>query len=79
MKQPVVKQDEAKPVPVEILAESIKTIAENMRKLRSGPLNDRALLLLIQGASRGKVGQREIKNVFEAIDNLERTYLRRAK
>lgn len=41
-----VKQDENKPVLVEVMAEAIVAISEGIKKLRSGPLNDRALILL---------------------------------
>lgn len=46
-----VKQDENKPVLVEVMAEAIVAISEGIKKLRSGPLNDRALILLIQNAA----------------------------
>lgn len=78
----VVKQDETKPVPVEVLAESIKRMAEGVRKLRAGPLNDHALVLLIQHAAPTvdfrQLNRKEIKSVLDGIDNLERTYLRKA-
>jgi len=81
-----VKQDD-KPVPVEVLAQSIIAIAQGVRKLRAGPLNDNALVLLIEHAaprpSNGyrvnKVGKREIKAVLDGIDALEATYLRKRK
>lgn len=86
MKTITIKQDDQKPVPVEILAESIKTIAQGIRRLRQGPLNDRALVLLIQYAAptsgkyqARKIGISEIKAVFEGIDRLEAEYLRKKK
>lgn len=73
-----VVQDATDPVPTEILATHIRTIAQGIRALRKGPgtLTDRALFLLIQDASPVKVGLREIGAVFAAIDVLERNFVR---
>lgn len=76
-----VRQDEHKPVPVEVLAQSIKDISAGIRKLREGPLNEKALLLLIQHATpskgySGRIGIGEIKNVLDGMESLERTYLK---
>lgn len=83
----VVKNDSENTVPTEVIAESIVTIAEGMKKLRSGRLNDRALLLLIQHAApnlptngygnTAKVGMREIKAVIEGLESLEATFLKK--
>lgn len=68
------------PVPAEILADSIVAIAQGVRKLREGRLNDRALLLLIQHAAPSNNGvvltQREVTAVLAGIENLEREYLK---
>lgn len=78
-----VTQDDAKPVPIEVMAESIVAISQGIRKLRAGPLNDRALVLLIQHAAPSHNGaaisQKEIKAVLAGIENLEREYLRPRK
>lgn len=79
-----VVQDAEEAVPTEILATSIRAIAEGVRRLRSGSLTDRALFLLIQDASPN-VGARkyrppsikEIRAVFDGIDSLDRTFLRK--
>ncbi|HKW15638.1 MAG TPA: hypothetical protein VJS69_14215 [Candidatus Krumholzibacteria bacterium] len=67
--------------PVEIIAESIKAIADGVRKLRAGPLTDRALFLLIQHSApmvRGRyIGISEIKRVFDGISSLEGEYLKK--
>lgn len=70
-------------VPTELLASSIVAIAQGITKLRNGRLNDKALFLLIQHAAPGvgsygpkpTIGQ--IKAVFDGIDALERTYVRK--
>lgn len=79
-----VKQDPENPVPVEVLAESIKAIAQGVRKLREGQLNDRCLFLLIQHAAptdgRGRMlAIGDIKAVFAGIEGLEAEYLRKKK
>ncbi len=80
----VVKQNEEKPVPVEVIADSIKSISEGIKKLRSGPLNDKALMLLIQHAaptkgsySYQKITIGEIKAVLDGIEGLEEFYLKK--
>lgn len=78
-----VKQDEVKPVPVEVLADSIVAISDGVKKLRSGRLNDRALMLLIQHAApnvggrynQGQVPMKHVRAVIEGMESLERVYL----
>lgn len=77
MKPVTILQDKDRQVPVEVLAESIKAIAEGVRKLRAGSLNDRALFLLIQNAAPGALSIKDIKAVFTGIDSLEGEYLRK--
>lgn len=80
-----VKQQPEKEVPTEVLASSIAAIAEGMRKLRAGRLTDKALFLLIQHAAPNVGGRggfspvsiKEIKAVFEGIDALEATFLKK--
>lgn len=79
IKHVVLKQDVEKPVPLEVLAESIKVIAQGVSRLREGPLNDRALFLLIQHAAPMQLGIGTIKAVFDGIDALEHEYLRKKK
>lgn len=77
-------QSETKPVTIEIIATSIKAIADGVRKLRQGPLNDRAIYLLIQNASpkvggrygNQQVGMTEIRSVLEGMESLDRQYLK---
>lgn len=82
-----VKQDEQKPIPVEVLADSIKAISDGIKKLRAGPLTDKALVLLIQHAAtklrRGhsivNVGAVDIRAVLDGMESLERVYLKAKK
>lgn len=68
-------------VTVEVLATAIREISQGMRKLRAGPLTDRALHLLIHDAisPRNAISIRDIKVVLEVIGDLERIYLKPKK
>jgi hypothetical protein len=83
MKTISVKQNEEKPVPVEVIAESIVAISSGIKKLLKGPLNERALILLIQDAAPAvgrfkskPVSQADIKAVITGIESLEETFLK---
>ena len=73
--------------PVQELADNIKAISNGIRELRNGPLTDKALYLLIQNAapnvggkySNSPLSQKEIRAVFEGIENLEALYLKPKK
>lgn len=73
----LVKQDTDKPVPDEVLAESIKAISDGMKKIRAGRLNDRALVVLLKDASGVPIY--EIKKVLDGMESLEANYLRKSK
>lgn len=83
MKKVTVVQSKTDPIPTEVLATSIKSISDGIKKLRAGRLNDKALLLLIQHACPSvkkygpKPGMGEVRAVLEAMENLERTYLKK--
>lgn len=81
-----VKNDAEKPVPVEVLAESIVAISQGVKKLLAGPIKEETLLLLIQDAAprvKGPLGRsdgvtkKEIKAVLDGIVSLEATHLKR--
>lgn len=87
MKKPppvIVKQDDADPQPIEVIAGAIKAIADGMRAMRSTRLNDRALVLLVQDAApaygarhnKKKVSASEVRSVLAGIEALEREYLK---
>ena len=86
MKNVTVKQDEKEPVPVEVLASSIRAISSGIKKLRSGPLGEKALLLLIsencqkKGHNNGyvkcKIPPATIKAVLDSIETLQQAYLK---
>lgn len=77
-------QDEQAPVPVEVLAESIKSIADGVRRLRAGPLRDDTLCLLIakackpvgNGYNKKRPTERQVRAVLNGIEALEAQYLK---
>ena len=79
MAKVIVTQKEGEEIATEVLATEIATIAQGIRKLRGGRLNDRALVLLIQHAAPGSIGTNAIRAVLDGIDALEATYLRKPK
>ena len=83
-KEITVKQPEV-PVPTEILADCIVAIADGVRKIRSGRLNDKAIVLLIcnaapsyggKYAAKKHVSAWQVKAVLDAMTGLERAYLK---
>lgn len=78
-----VMQQPDKEVPTEVLAQAIVDIADGIKRLRAGRLNEKALTLLIQHAAptKNRSGQRyglsEISDILDGIESLERTYVRK--
>lgn len=70
-KQVVVKQPE-KPIPTEVLADSIKAIAEGMRKMNASSLSRRGLLVLLKDYSG--VSMNEIDRVLDCLSQLDKRY-----
>lgn len=69
-----VLQDEDKKIPVEILAKSIKEISDGMKAMRSGRLNDRAIVTLLQKITGESATT--IFRVMDGLENLEREFLK---
>lgn len=85
MTKVIIKQDPEAEIAADVMAESIVSISQGVRALRSkSRLNDKALLLLIQHASPAtgnpptRPTQKDIKAVLDGIESLERTYLKKA-
>lgn len=80
-----ITQKEGEEIPTEVLATEIMAISAGIKKLRSGRLNEDALILLIQHASpsyggkyaRSRVGKNEIKAVLDGMTDLERAFIRK--
>ena len=81
MRRPILVKQVEPEVPTEILAEAIVSISASIKKLREGPLNDKALMLLIQHATpRGRnVTIRDIETVLIGMGSLEATYINKPK
>lgn len=73
----VSQQADEKEIAVEIIAQDISAIAKGFRKIETGQLNRRALVILLQAASG--VSQRDIHNVLDNLATLDQTYLNLAK
>jgi hypothetical protein len=71
------RMPEGKPVPTELIAESIREISRGMKALRNGSLNERAILVLLKASSN--VHMVEIEKVLHAMRELERDYLQEKK
>lgn len=87
MKNVVIKQDEKNPVPIEVLATSIRAIAAGIKTIRRGPLDERALLILIAENCRMKkrkygrlvraqISPGTIKSVLDSLESLQAAYLK---
>lgn len=82
VKQSIEKEDE---VPTEIIASAIVAISAGIKKLKSGRLNDKALIMLIQHAAPGKKSNRgykpvttgEVRAVLEGLESLSATFLKK--
>lgn len=73
---PVVKQPQppADPIPVEILAQSIKDISEGFKRMDASRLSRKALVLLI--SEHSGVGRNQVTYVLNTLAELERIYLK---
>ncbi len=86
---PTVKitQDPEAPVAIEILAESIVSIAQGVKNMLAGPLTEKAIVLLITHAcpmTGGRFNKRAVsppvvRAVLEGIEALEHEYLKPRK
>ena len=68
----VIRQDEEKPVPREVLADAIVRIADAFTGLRKSGLNRRAIIILVAAsASRPRY---IVTEVLDALESLRRDY-----
>jgi 2-phosphoglycerate kinase len=70
----VVQKEGEEIVPAQVVASSIKKIAESFARMKKAGLSDRAIVLLIHDASG--VGKPAVKDVLAGIDQLAKLYLR---
>jgi hypothetical protein len=82
-----VTQKEGEEVATEIIAAAVVAIAEGVRKLRQGRLNDDALVLLIAKASptfgtryhKEHVTKLHVRAVLKGMEDLEKAWLKPAR
>jgi hypothetical protein len=72
LKKIIVKQDEQKPIPKEVLAKSIVEISAAFRALRASGINRRGIIALV--AHSTKLGFGTIDTVLSALEDLRRDY-----
>jgi hypothetical protein len=68
-------QDKELPEKIEVIASAVIEVSEAMRKIRSGRLGDRAIILLIQDVSG--VTREDIKKVLDACEILGDRYTKK--
>lgn len=70
----VVKQEEGEPeVPAEVIAQSIKKIADAVDKMNASGLTRRAIVVLLRGACGESTST--IENVLDGLNDLKSLYL----
>jgi glutaredoxin-related protein len=80
-KEIVVKQDEEKPIAVEILAASILAFDKATKRMVASGLTNRAIALLINDAMRpvDRISVTKIEDVLRELPRLAEIYTRRRK
>lgn len=72
------KTTEPKPKePTEIIAEELVKISEGIRKIRTGQLNEKAIVVLLQSSTQ--LPQNTIKLVLNGLENLKADYIQKPK
>lgn len=68
----------AEEVPTEVLADAIVAISDAVKKIRSGALKEKALLLLIANAipQADRPTQKQIAAVLDAAESLKSVYVK---
>lgn len=74
-----VKQVEGAAVATEVIAQAVVDIAAGMKKLRSGRLNEPAIVHLIYHACGRGVPEVTIRRVLAGMSSLEDQFIRKAK
>lgn len=74
---PVIKNDKDKPLPVEIIAESIVEVAKGFRAMRNSRLTRRAIMILIKDSCTGNVTLSDISKIMDAAADLDKNFIKR--
>jgi hypothetical protein len=73
-------KDAANPETVEVLANSIIEISDAFRKLKDGPLTQRAIVTLLQdGIGVSKITRHQIELVLDNLPRLRGWYVQKPK
>jgi hypothetical protein len=76
-----ITQNPDAPVAVEVLAEAISAISRGTQKMLAGPLNEKAIVLLITHATPAVAGWKPsastVRAVLRGMESLEREYLKK--
>lgn len=79
-----VSTDEENPIPVEIVADSILSISDAIKKFNDSRLSRRAILVLIQdnckpagnGFNKKPVNMKTVEAVWDSIQSLRKAYIK---
>lgn len=75
MKTSVVQKENEPEVPAEIIAQSIKKVADGYSRMKKSGLTERAIVALLKDATQ--MGTGDIKKVLAGLDDLARLYLKK--
>jgi hypothetical protein len=77
MKNIKIKKNDEAPESVELLAQSIISVAEGFQRVLNSPLTQRALVVLLHdGIGTTKISKSQIKLVIEALPRLKAWYIK---
>jgi hypothetical protein len=62
---------------INAIADACIEVAAAVKKLRTGKLNDRGLIVLLKAACGKSVPEKHIRTVLQEIENLGKTYTRK--
>lgn len=78
-KNMVVKQDEANPIALDVLATTIIEMQESIKRLLNSKIQRRALTMLIQDNARLKISQSDIGVILDSIETLADSFVKKRK
>lgn len=74
-KTKIIQDEDGEPIGVEIIAAAIVELSAGMKRIESSRLTRRAIVTLLHDSTRG-LTRNDIETVLNALDGLERTYLK---
>ena len=70
----VIQKENAEPIAVEVIAQSIKKISDTMEQINKSKLSNRAIRVLLRDASGESM--KSIENILGGLSNLRKYYLK---